>query len=62
MVVCAQLHFNVWQEMGIKYDKGHWYENVLITVETSHQIKATVLWTQQARVTELANGTISESS
>ena len=26
--VCAQLHFNIWEETGVQLDKKHWYERV----------------------------------
>jgi hypothetical protein len=33
--VCAQLHFNICKETGVKLDKRHWYECVPKSVETS---------------------------
>jgi len=33
--VCAQLHFNICKETGVKLDKKHWYEHVPKLVETS---------------------------
>jgi hypothetical protein len=34
--VCAQLHFNICKETGVKLDNKHWYDYVLNPVETSH--------------------------
>jgi hypothetical protein len=40
--VCAQLHFNICKETGIKLDKKHWYEHVPKSVETSQGGKVTI--------------------
>ena len=45
--MCAQLHFKICKETGLKLDTEHWYEYVQISVETSHQSKGTILRTQQ---------------
>ena len=45
--VCAQLHFNICKEKGVKFDKIHWYEHVPKSVETSQGGKVTILWNQQ---------------
>ena len=47
--VCAELHFNVGQEIRIKLDKEHRYEHVPKLVETSHEGKVSILWNQTAR-------------
>jgi predicted hydrocarbon binding protein len=41
--VCAQLHFTICKEIGVKLDKEHWYENVPKLVEPSHESKVNVL-------------------
>jgi hypothetical protein len=35
--------------MGVKLEKEHWDENVLKSVETSHENKITTLWNQQVK-------------
>jgi len=47
--VCAQLHFNVCKEIGIKLENRHKYDPVPKSVETSHEGKVTILWNQQVR-------------
>jgi glycosylphosphatidylinositol transamidase (GPIT) subunit GPI8 len=47
--VCAQLHFNICKETGVKLDKKHWYEHVPKSVETSQESKVTRLWNQQVQ-------------
>jgi hypothetical protein len=47
--VCAQLHFNIHKEIGVKLDKTHWYEHVPNSVETSQGGKVTILWNQQVQ-------------
>ena len=47
--VCAELHFNMCKEMGVKLDSEQWYDHVPKSVETSHEGKVTVLWNQQLR-------------
>ena len=51
--VCAEMHFNMCKEMGVKLDKKHWYDHVPKTVETSHEGKVTILWNQKCEPTEL---------
>jgi len=46
-IVCAQLHFNICKERGVKLDKKQWYEHVPKSVETSQEGKVTILWNQQ---------------
>ena len=45
--VCAQLHFNIYQEAGVKLDNEHWYDRLPELVETSREGKATILRDQQ---------------
>jgi hypothetical protein len=47
--VCAQLHFNICKETGVKLDKKHWYEDVPKSIETSQEGKVTILWNQQVQ-------------
>ena len=47
--VCAQLHFNICNEKGVKLDSEHSYEHVPTLVETSPERKVTVLWSKQVR-------------
>jgi hypothetical protein len=44
--VCAQLHFNICKELGVKLDSKLWYEHVSKSVETSQGGKVTILWNQ----------------
>jgi hypothetical protein len=44
--VCAQLHFNICKELGVKLDSELWYEHVPKSVETSQAGKVTILWNQ----------------
>jgi hypothetical protein len=41
--VCAQLHFNICKEIGVNLDNEHWYEHVPKLVETSSEVKVTIL-------------------
>jgi hypothetical protein len=47
--VCAQLHFNIFKELGIKLDSERWYERVPKSVETSQVGKVTIVWNQQVK-------------
>jgi len=47
--VCAQLHFNVCKETGVKLDTNHWHEHVPKSVETGQGGNVTVLWNQQVQ-------------
>ena len=47
--MCAQLHFNICKEIGVKLDKEYWHDHVPKSVETSHDGKDTILWNQQVR-------------
>jgi hypothetical protein len=46
---CAELHFNIREEIGVKLQNEHWYKHVPKLTETSHEGKVTTLWNQQAR-------------
>jgi hypothetical protein len=35
--VCAQIHFNICKDIGVKLDKEHWYGHVSMSVERSHE-------------------------
>lgn len=37
--VCAQLHFNLRKEMGVKLDKERWYQHVPESADTGHSSK-----------------------
>ena len=47
--MCAQLHFNICQEAGVKLDKKHSYEHVPKSVETIQEGKVTIFWNQQVQ-------------
>jgi hypothetical protein len=47
--VCAQLHFNICKETGVKLDKKHCYEHVPKSIQTSQGGKVTILWNQQVQ-------------
>jgi hypothetical protein len=47
--VCAQLHFNIRKDIGVKLDNKHWYDQVPKSVGTSLEGKATILWNQQVQ-------------
>jgi len=47
--VCAQLHFNKCNEIGIKLDNKHWYDHVPKSIETCHEGKVTTVWNQHVR-------------
>jgi hypothetical protein len=47
--VSAQLHFNIWKELGVQLDKKQWYEHVPKSVKTSRGGKVTMLWNQQVQ-------------
>jgi hypothetical protein len=48
--VCAQLHFNICKELGVKLDSELWYEHVPKSVETSQVGKiTTILWNQHVQ-------------
>ena len=40
--VCAQIHFNICKETGVKLDNRHWYDHVPKSVETSHEGRVTI--------------------
>jgi hypothetical protein len=47
--VCAQLHFNMWKETGVKLDMQLLYEHVPKSVEINQMGKVTILWNQQVQ-------------
>ena len=47
--VGAQLHFNIYKETGVDWDKKHLYGHVPKSVETSQGGKVTILWNQQVQ-------------
>jgi hypothetical protein len=47
--VCAELHFNICTELGVKLDSELWYEHVPKSVETGQVGKVTILWNQQVQ-------------
>jgi hypothetical protein len=46
--VCAQLHFNICKELGVKLDSELRHEHVPKSVETSQVGKVTILWYQES--------------
>jgi hypothetical protein len=47
--VCAQLHFNIRKELGVKLDSELCYEHLPKSVETSQVGTVTILWNQQVQ-------------
>jgi len=47
--VCAELHFNICKEIGVKLDNVHWYQRVPKLVERSPEGKVTILRNQQVQ-------------
>jgi hypothetical protein len=47
--VCAQLHFNICKEVGVKLDSELWYEHVPKSAEISQAGKVTISWNQQVQ-------------
>jgi hypothetical protein len=47
--VCAQLHFNKCEEIGVKLGNEHWYDLLPKLVETCREDKVTILWNQQVQ-------------
>jgi hypothetical protein len=45
--VCAQLHFNICKEIGVKLYDEHWYKHTPKLAETGHEGEVTISWTQQ---------------
>jgi hypothetical protein len=48
-IVCAQLHFNIYKEIGVKLDNKDWFDHVPKSVETSHEGKVNIVWSQHVR-------------
>ena len=53
--VCAQLHFNICKETGVRMGKKHWYEHVPKSVETGQGGNVTILWNQQVQTDRTNN-------
>lgn len=51
--VCAQLHFNICKEIGVKLATQHWYERVGNLVEISHKVKVTILRDRQVKTDKI---------
>ena len=47
--VCVQIHCDMCKETGVKLDNEHLYEQVPKSVDTSHEVKVTILRNQQVR-------------
>jgi hypothetical protein len=47
--VCAQLHFNIYKEIGVKLHNKAWFDLVPKSVETSHDGKVIILLSQHVR-------------
>jgi hypothetical protein len=47
--VCAQLHFNICKEMGVKLNNEEWHDNAPKLLETIHEGKITILANQQVQ-------------
>jgi len=47
--VCAELHFNLREEVGVKLGNEHWYQHVPQSAHTGHSGKVTILWNQQVQ-------------
>jgi hypothetical protein len=49
--VCAQLHFNIRKELGVKLESELWYEHVpkSVEIQTSQVGKETTFWNQQVQ-------------
>ena len=51
--VCAQQHFNICKEIGIKLDKEQWCDHIPKSVTTSHEGKVPYYGTNKCEQTEL---------
>jgi hypothetical protein len=47
--VCAQVHFNICKELGVKLDSEFWYEHVPKSEEKSQVGKVIILWNPQVQ-------------
>ena len=47
--VCAQLHLNMFNEIGVKLDNEHWYDHVPKSIQTIREGKVTIVWNHQVR-------------
>jgi hypothetical protein len=50
--MCAQLHFNVCKERGVKLEKEHRYDHAPKSVETGHESNVTILWNEPVKTDE----------
>ena len=53
-IVCAELHFNICKETGVKLDNKCWFQHIPKLIATRSEGKVTILWNQQVQ----ANRTI----
>ena len=55
--VCAELHFNICKEIGVKLDNKHWYDHVPKSVKKSHERRVTIQWNKQVQTDRtISNG------
>ena len=47
--VCAERHFNLREEIGVKLDNERWCQHVPQSVHAGHSGKVTILWNQQVQ-------------
>ena len=47
--LCAQQHFNICKEIGVKLDNKQWYDQIPRSVKTSHEGKVTILRDEQVQ-------------
>ena len=46
---CAEQHFNICKEIGVKLDNKHWYDHVQKSAKICHENKVTIFWNQQVQ-------------
>jgi len=51
--VCAQLHFNICKEIGVKLDNKYWYDHVPKSVEQIMKVRLPYYGTNKSERTEL---------
>ena len=47
--MCAQIHYNICKEIGVRVDTKHWHGHVPKSVETAQGVKVTILWNHQVQ-------------
>jgi hypothetical protein len=47
--LCPQLRFKICKEIGVRLENEHWKDHVTKSVETSHEVKVTILWNRHVR-------------